>query len=330
MSIGPFELIERLGQGAQGEVWKAHHRSGGGTPEVVALKVLNPDLIRSPNRLAQFRHEAERGTRLTGPSLLRVTEFGQVDRFFYMAMPLIEGTTLQQIIRNRRYRLQGRPVELTHRLIYLDEGRYLRDALRIMGRAAHALGRIHASRVVHRDIKPANILLDARRGLDVYLCDLGLGRDLEFATPQQMRDGAGTPMYMAPERLLKAPADEMLCDLYSLGVTLFESVTLDRPFQPPDGLPVGCLSVYLASSLPRRPGILKPGIPAELEAVILKAMARAPEHRYRSADELASTLDRLAHRLDPSAPPPVGNASGSQTHGPRVGRLLLRPAYPAR
>jgi len=158
--------------------------------------------------------------------------------------------------------------------------------------------------VVHRDIKPANILLDSRRRLGVYLCDLGLGRDLEFATPQQMRDGAGTPMYMAPERLLKEPADEILCDLYSLGATLFEFVTLRRPFEPPDGLPMGCLPVYLASTLPRRPRTLNPRVPADLEALILKAMARDPRHRFQSAEEFAAALDTLARALHWPAPPP--------------------------
>ena len=110
---------------------------------------------------------------------------------------------------------------------------------RILSRAARALAQLHAGRVVHRDIKPANILIDVRRGGRVYLCDLGLGRDLEVATIEQMRDGAGTPMYMAPERLLRAPADEILCDLYSLGVTLFEALTLDRPFAVPDGTAPG-------------------------------------------------------------------------------------------
>ncbi len=304
MTIGPFELIERLGQGAQGEVWKANHREDAARPELVALKILNPELIRSPKRLAQFRHEAERGTRLSGPSLLRVSAFGQIDRFHYMAMPFIEGTTLQQIIRDRRARLQGQAPANTHRLVLLAEGCYLHDALRIAAGAARALGRIHDGRMVHRDIKPANILLDSRRGLDVYVCDLGLGRDLEFATPQQMRDGAGTPMYMAPERLLKEQADEILCDVYSLGATLFECVTLKRPFEPPDGLPVGCLPVYLASTLPRRPSTLNPTIPAELEAVILKAMARDPSHRYRSAGEFAAAIDRSRRSLHPSDPAP--------------------------
>ena len=152
------------------------------------------------------------------------------------------------------------------------------------------------NRVVHRDIKPANILLDAHRAHGVYLCDLGLGRDLEVATPEQMRNGAGTPMYMAPERLLRAPADEVLCDIYSLGVTLFETFTLGRPFRPPDGMPMACLAAYLAHAEPRRPADVRPGLPPDLALLVQKAMSRIPADRYASAGELAADLDRFLIR----------------------------------
>jgi serine/threonine-protein kinase len=289
----------------------------------VALKILNRELTRSPNRLAQFRHEAERGARLAGPSLLRVFEHGQIDHFLFMTMPLIEGTTLQEVIRQRRARLPGPPPEPSYRPSSLDEGLYLCSAVRILAAAARALSRLHACRVVHRDIKPSNILLDCRKGCDVYLCDLGLGRDLEYATPQQMCDGAGTPMYMAPERLLKAPADEMLCDIYSLGVTLFESVTLERPFHPPDSLPATCLPLYLATAQPRHPRVLDPALPAELEAIILKAMARDPLQRFQSAEDLADALDQLAANWPAREVSPGGHPAHqlpAEPHGARVPR----------
>ncbi len=322
--IGPFRLVRRLGQGAQGEVWKAKRIEP--RVEIVALKVLNPALARLPNRLAQFHREAERGARLDGPSLLQVFEFGEVDGFIYMAMPLVEGTTLQQVIKGRQAFLRGQEVDPVHRLVTTDEGDYLESTVRIMAKAGRALAQVHAGKVVHRDIKPANILVGYDRRCGVYLCDLGLGRDLDFATAEQMRDGAGTPMYMAPERLLKAPADEIRCDIYSLGVTLFEAVTLDRPFQPPDGMPPSCLSVYLASTEPRLPSTLKPGLPGELEKVILKAMAREPRERHHSALELSSDLDLfLVHwssrnrRISSERPRGV-------VHGPHLELPSPRPA----
>jgi serine/threonine-protein kinase len=292
--FGPFRLIRRLGQGAQGDVWKARRRQP--QRDIVALKVLSPAQARLPHRLAQFRREAERGARLAGPSLLPVLEFGEFDGYSYMAMPYVEGTTLHQVIRRRQKFLKGQAVDLVHRLISMNEGHYLPTAARVMSNMARALGMIHACHVAHRDIKPANILLDGHQLCGVYLCDLGLGRDLQIATSEQMRDGAGTPMYMAPERLLKAPANEILCDLYSLGVTLFETFTLGRPFDPPGELPLACLSAQLARAVPKPPRRLKPDLPADLEAIILKAMSRDPRDRYQSAQEIASELDQFLAR----------------------------------
>jgi serine/threonine-protein kinase len=148
--------------------------------------------------------------------------------------------------------------------------------------------------VAHRDIKPANILLDNRRPEGVYLCDFGLGRDLEVATPQQMRDGAGTPMYMAPERLLRAIADEIKGDIYSMGVTIFEALTLSRPFDVPEYVAFSALPTFLAGAQPRRPSDFRPGFPEHVEAIILQAMDRNPSRRHKSAERLAADLRRAA------------------------------------
>ncbi len=293
--LAGYRLLERLGRGGQGDVWKALRREP--VVELVAIKVLKPSLSRDPARMAQFRREAERGGRLAGPSLLQVYELGTFDGYHFMAMPYVEGITLREVVRARVAHLQDKPIEVIHRLVTLDPPEYLRAMIGIMADATEALARAHAQRIAHRDIKPANILLDNRRPEGVYLCDFGLGRDLEVATPQQMRDGAGTPMYMAPERLLRAAADEIKCDIYSLGVTTFEALTLYRPFQVPDHVTFAALPAYLAASRPRRPSEIHRGFPEDLEAVILRAMDRDPAKRYGSADELARDLRRLEVRL---------------------------------
>ncbi len=324
--FGPFRLIRRLGRGAQGDVWKARRHEP--CLDIVALKVLSPALARQPHRLAQFRREAERGTRLVGPSLLQVFEFGETDGFPYMAMPYVEGTTLQQVIRRRQTYLKGEAVDLVHRLISMDEELYLPTAVRVMSRAARALGLVHACHVAHRDVKPANILLDCQSAFGVYLCDLGLGRDLEIATSEQMRDGAGTPMYMAPERLLKAPANEILCDLYSLGVTLFETLTLSRPFDTPEELPLACLSARLATAVPMQPRLLKPDLPVALEAIILKAMSRNPQNRHQSAQEIAGELDQfLARRYNRTG---RITADHPKAGGPAAHIVMIPPRPPVR
>src|SRR5271157_2974243 len=324
--FGPFRLIRRLGRGAQGDVWKARQYEP--YLDIVALKVMSPVLARQPHRLAQFRREAERGARLGGPSLLQVFELGEIDGFPYMTMPLVEGTTLQQVIKRRQRYLKGEAVNLVHRLIAMDEDLYLPVAVRVMSNAARALGLVHACHVAHRDVKPANILLDGQQTCGVYLCDLGLGRDLEIATSEQMRDGAGTPMYMAPERLLKAPANEILCDLYSLGVTLFETLTLGRPFDPPGELPLACLSARLASTEPKEPRKLKPDLPADLEAIILKAMSRNPRDRHQSAQEIAGELDQFLARRYGRAGRIIADLA--KAGGPSAHIVVIPPRPPAR
>ena len=301
---------------------------------------MNPALTSSHSRssvrpwrnsraaLLSFVARPNAAHRLAGPSLLPVYEFGEVDGFPYMAMPFIEGTTLQHVIKRRQAYLNGEKVDLVHRLIAMDEESYLPTATRILANAARALGLVHACHVAHRDVKPANILLDGHHTCGVYLCDLGLGRDLEIATSEQMRDGAGTPMYMAPERLLKAPANEILCDIYSLGVTLFETYTLARPFDTRGELPLACLSIKLAREMPKSPRELKPELPAELESIILKAMSRNPENRHQSAVEMAGELDEfLASRYVRVGRINVGHAKAGAPAA-HIGKLPPRPAPP--
>ena len=277
--LGPYQLLERLGRGAQGDVWKVLRREP--FLELVALKVLKPSLAHNPARMAQFRREAERGIRLAGPSLLTVNEFDSIDGYHFMAMPYVEGITLREVIKCRLAHRLGAPSQEIHHLVTLEEPEYLRAMTRILAKATRALAHAHEQRIAHRDIKPANILLDSQRADGVYLCDFGLGRDLAIATTEQMRDGAGTPMYMAPERLMRVPADEIRCDIYSMGVTLFEALTLERPFQVPNHVTLSSLPAYLASTPPRCPRDVRPGFPEEHDAIILKAMAHKPDRSPR-------------------------------------------------
>lgn len=299
--LGPYRLLVRLGSGAQGEVWKAASVDGG---SAVALKVLNPGLSKQPRRLAQFRREAERGARLAGPPLLRVLESGEIDGHPYMTMPLVEGVTLQDLIRGRRARLSGDDRGSDHPFEDLDELSYIAEMGRALVQAARALHSLHVDRVAHRDVKPANVLLDRGRPVGVYLCDLGLGRDLEIATAEQMRDGAGTPMFMAPERLMKAPADEERSDVYSMGATIFEAMTLAKLYDPPPNLAPQALGPYILGATPRAPREINPALSSALEAVIVRATARQPLDRFATADELADELERALPDLPTAAIPP--------------------------
>jgi serine/threonine-protein kinase len=290
--LGVYRLLEWLGRGAQGEVWKARRLEPSGG--LVALKVLTPSAAQNAARIAQFRREAERGIKLVGPSLLTVQELQASDGYHFMTMPFVEGTSLRDVIKYRLAFLSDDEGAPLHPFVTLGEIEYLGAVASALAEAGRALARVHEQRIAHRDIKPANILLDKTRTGAVYLCDFGLGRDLDFATTDQMRDGAGTPLYMAPERLLKLPADEIKCDIYSMGVTLYEALTLARPFRVPAHVSPAALAPFLAGAEPGRPSRVNPDFPSDLEHTIMKAMARDPRHRHDSAFELAAELERFA------------------------------------
>jgi serine/threonine protein kinase len=299
----------------------------------VALKVIPAWAAdHDPRRLAQLRREAERGARLVSPSLLPTYDFGEADGLVFLAMPLVVGCSLGAVLDHRREILSGSPPPPgSHRLSAAHETTYIRTVTGLIARVARAVAAAHAARVVHRDIKPMNILVSRDIELDqggsvgkgaqagpnagasedfwgldescVYLCDFGLARDLDVATPVQLRDGAGSPLYMAPERLRKQPADEVRCDVYALGVTLFEALTLAPPIEVPPELPRLMWAEYLATAVPQRAGELCPALPRDLEEVIHRAMSRNPEHRHPTAahlaDDLQAVLARGVHARDP-------------------------------
>jgi serine/threonine-protein kinase len=309
-NLGPYRLLEWLGRGGEGDVWKAVR---GDAEEFVALKVLRPSLASNPARKAQFRREAERGVGLIGPSLLEVHELNEIDGYHFIIFRYVAATPLRDIINWRRAFCSRGGLEHVHRFVTTTAEDYLLSMTRALAKAARALASVHDRRIVHRDIKPANILMDNRRHGEVYLCDFGVGRDLDVATAEQMRDGAGTPLYMAPERLLRFTADEIKCDIYSMGVTLSEALTMKRPFDIPTDLPMPALAPFLAATEPFRPCTLDPDFPEELETIIMKAMAREPRRRYDSARELAADLDCFASDW------PLGCREQAQTHPPRTG-----------
>jgi serine/threonine-protein kinase len=255
---------------------------------------MKPSLGSNPAGRARFRHEAERGVGLVGPSLLAVYELNEIDGYHFITFPYVDATTLRDVIRARQAYLSDGETESVHHFVTMRHDDYRLSMTRTLAAAARALASAHEQQVAHRDIKPANILLDNHRAEGVYLCDFGLGRDLEVATAEQMRDGAGTPMYMAPERLLRIAADEIKCDIYSMGVTICEALTLEWPFRVPDDVPSPALAMFLARAMPRYPCSVDPELPKDLEAIIMKAMARDPRHRHESAHELACDLGRFA------------------------------------
>lgn len=289
--IGRYSLIERLGRGRQAEVWRAIQTE----PPCweVALKVI-PGAGRDPKKHARLRREAERAARLDGPGLLTAYEFGEDRGVAFMAMPLVVGTTLAAVIDRRRAIRSATSTVGAHPLALMSEPAYTRATVRVMTRVARALAQVHAARVAHRDIKPGNILIGRHSDQAgcVYLCDFGLARDLDVATPHQLRDGAGTPLYMSPERLLRFQADELRADVYALGATLFEALTLETPVEVSDDMPHDQWATHLATSRPRRASELRDDLPPALDELVAKALARDPGLRQPTAGHFAAELER--------------------------------------
>ena len=286
--LGGYRLIERLGQGSQADVWKAVRVEPG--PRVVAVKLLSPEASLDPLRREQFRREAELGARLSSPALLPTIDRGEVNGVMYLVMPMVNGCTLREAIaQRRRQRDEGLPG--VPWWLGLSEGPYTRMVVRVLVRICRTLQYLHVHRVAHRDIKPANIMLDREHPERVFLCDLGLGCDLDVPHGSAANAGAGTPLYMAPEKLGGGVAGEVACDLYALGVTLFEALTLVHPFLIPDNIPRACLAAYLATLTPPRPSTLRPSLPEPLDSLVLRLMDRDPARRHHSAAELADDLE---------------------------------------
>jgi serine/threonine-protein kinase len=289
--VGRYLLVEPLGAGGQAVVWRAVQHE----PVVreVALKMLAPGLHRDRRRVARLRREAERAARFAHPSILPIYEFGEHQEVVFLAMPIVEGASLAELIACRKRRGEGRVGGDAHWLLARAPAEYIRATTRLVARVARALEAAHAAWVVHRDVKPANILLDREREDRVFLTDFGMARDLDVATRPQLRDGAGTLLYMAPEKLLGCQDDEVRCDVYALGVTMFEALTLERPYQMSEPTSRVVLAAHLATHGPLRPRDVQPRLSRDLEAIILKAMAPEPARRYATAAALAIDLEQF-------------------------------------
>jgi serine/threonine-protein kinase len=302
-TIGPYVLIDRLGGGGQGDVWKA--RQFEPFSRLVALKLLSRECALDEQRVDRLRKEAERGGRLCDQAILPIYDFGEIDGHAFIAMQLVDGPSLAGVIAQRRAIAMGLNPSPAHPLARRSDQEFLPVAVSLIARVARGLHAAHSNQIAHRDVKPSNILLDGSRDDMVFLSDFGLARDLSDVTDATLQGVPGTPIYMAPEKLAGRPrVDEIRADVYALGVTLFEATTLKRPFEVPTDLPRSSWPSYLVNAEPRRPRALAPSLPRDLEAIILKSTDRNPSRRYATAAEFAEDLERFLAGEHVRARPP--------------------------
>ena len=328
--IGGYELIRKIGQGGQGLVYLARDPR---LNRQVALKVLAEGFATGPMSRMRFEREAEVASRLDHPGICTIFEAGHDQGVAFIAMQLVQGMPLDEAIRiaassDSGWRALCRAVDGPE----LDSDRsknpssaatQRREVLaicRFVEKAARALHCAHEAGLVHRDIKPGNIMIDLER--QPVILDFGLARDEVGSGPTLTQSGdlVGTPAYMSPEQVSGRRLDRR-SDVFSLGVTLYECLTLQRPFE---GETRAALFEAILRDPQADPRQVNPALPRDLCVVLETALEKAPNHRYASASEFADELDRVWNRRPIHARPvgPVVKALRSAQRNPVITSLV--------
>jgi serine/threonine protein kinase/Tol biopolymer transport system component len=261
-AAGPFEILEPLGGGGMGVVYKARDTR---LDRVVALKFLPSELILDPEAKRRFLQEARAASALEHPNICTILEVGEIgDGRFYIAMPCYDGETL-------RKRIERGPLPVE-------------EAVEIAEQIARGLAKAHRSGIVHRDVKPANLIVTAD-GV-VKILDFGLAKLAGAAAVTRSGSSAGTPAYMSPEQARGEEVDHHT-DLWSLGVVLYEMLAGRRPFR---GEREPAVIYAILNERPQPLRELRPEVPAELERIVGKLLAKDLGGRHASADEAFADL----------------------------------------
>ena len=302
--LGDFRILREIGRGGMGIVYEAVQQSLG---RRVAVKVLPRQTLWDEKHIARFQREARTAAGLHHTNIVPVFGVGQQDGHHYYVMQVIHGVGLDEVVRQLkdaggdetpdvsavvRSAVDARwPAERdSERAVDDVPATSRKDCFQTVARiglqVAEALRYAHAEGTLHRDVKPANLLIDAR-GV-VWVADFGLAKPIEPDGLSHSGTVLGTLRYMAPEQL--AGQAEAASDVYSLGLTLYELLTLRPAFD--DSNPSSMLR-QITDETPPRPRKVDPRVPRDLETVVLKATATETAHRYRSAGELADDLRRF-------------------------------------
>lgn len=277
--FGRYRLIELLGRGGMGDVWRAYDAD---TRRVVALKVLRAHLASDPQFEQRFRREAFAAASLADPHVVPIHSFGEIDGQLYVDMRLIDGQDLQTLLS------QG-PLPPVR-------------AVKIVEQIASALHAAHRIGLLHRDVKPSNILITEYDF--AYLIDFGIARGAEDSGLTGTGQVIGSFNYLAPERLT-GHSEDSRADIYALACVLHECLTGAPPF------PGRTMERQIAAHIsepPPRPSVLRPGVPVALDAVIATGLAKNPDERYGTTHELTQAAQTAI--ADPTAVSPAPLPAG--------------------
>jgi serine/threonine protein kinase len=321
--LGQYKLFERLGRGGVGVVYRARHQR---LKKWVAIKLLPPERISNARTVARFQREMEIVGQLQHANIVAATDAGDEGGFHYLVMELVEGLNLGQLVR----RAGTLPVP---------------EACELIRQAALGLQHAHEQGLVHRDIKPSNLMVSSRGEVKVLDLGLALLRGEEPADPlTAVGQMMGTADYMAPEQWEASHEVDIRADIYSLGCTLYTLLTGGPPFPAPEYLSYA-RKMTAHTRIPARPVVdLRPDVPFAVADLVGRMLAKDPELRPQTPDQLARELASLAssanlERLYVSLPPPVRRPDDSSDSSlnesiaddsTRDSAALLAPAPPAR
>src|SRR5438067_484763 len=266
MDFGDYELLEQIGRGGQGVVFRARQKS---LNRIVALKVIGLGHWATEAHLKRFRLEAEAAARLEHPGIVPIHEVGERDGSCYFSMKFVEGGQLDEVAKS-----EVMPV---------------RCAAELIAKVARIVHYAHEHHILHRDIKPGNILLDTKG--EPHLTDFGLARLVETeSTVTRTLEVLGTPSYMAPEQAVGNNAQlTSATDVYGLGAVLYQLLTGHPPFA--GGTTYETIRLVLDTE-PRQPRLWSPKVDRDLSTICLKCLEKDPKRRYASALALAEDLER--------------------------------------
>jgi eukaryotic-like serine/threonine-protein kinase len=262
--IGDYEILDELGSGGMGRVWRVRNVI---TDRVEAMKVLLPDLVGRQELAARFQREIKLMASLNHPNIAALRTAFAADNQLYMVMEFVEGTTLAD-------KVEKGPIPVN-------------DAVNYITQVLSAVGYAHQQHIIHRDIKPANMMLTPQ-GV-IKLMDFGIARAGEERSLTMTGTTMGSLSYMSPEQV-KGEATDARSDLYSVGVSLYEFVTGQRPFNASSDYSIMAAHV---KEVPKPPAELHPGLPSALNEIILMSIAKDPGQRFQSADAFRNALSSV-------------------------------------